>query len=290
MSLTTENIIRVLTMASLAGLLLAVGLRLTAGQVIQAVRQCRFASIVIANFLVIPALALAVTHTLGIESELSVGIILLAAAPFAPVVPVFTRMARADLALAAGLTGFFPLLSAFLAPFVCEAALRIVSSSAEVRFDVATILITLVATITVPLTLGIVMRHRAPNVAQRILHKVEIASEATGALSLTFVTVTEFHSVLQTDWLALLAMLLIFEFSLALGYLLGGPGRAARQVVALGTSNRNIALALLVAIQSFAKTRVLSAVVANGLLSILLGLAHVAWWRFTTTREPGVHP
>ena len=39
------------------------------------------------------------------------------------------------------------------------------------------------------------------------------------------------------------------------------------------------ALALLVAVQTFAGTPVMSAVVANGLLLILLGLLHVAWWR-----------
>jgi BASS family bile acid:Na+ symporter len=47
----------------------------------------------------------------------------------------------------------------------------------------------------------------------------------------------------------------------------------------LGTSNRNIALALLLAIESFAGTGVVPAVVANGLLLIALGLLHVGWWR-----------
>jgi BASS family bile acid:Na+ symporter len=288
MPLTTENIIRALTMASLAGLLLAVGLRLTARQVIQALKECRFPLILIANFVAVPAIAVTLIRAFGIGSELSIGMILLAASPFAPVVPVFARLARADLALAAGLTAFFPLLSAFLTLFVCEGALRIVSQSAEIRFDMINILITLVATITIPLGLGVVIRHGAPHLAQAALRKVEATSEAVGALSLTVVTVIEFQSVLQTDWLALLAMLLIFELALGLGCLLGGPDRGKRHVVALGTSNRNIALALLIAIQSFPETRVLSAVVANGLLLILLGLLHVAFWRFTATQEPTI--
>jgi BASS family bile acid:Na+ symporter len=290
MSFTSENIIRALTVASLAGLLLAVGLRLTAGQVLQAVRQCRFVLIVGANFLVVPAVALALTRALGIGRELSVGMILLAASPFAPVVPVFARMARADLALAAGLTGIFPLLAAFVTPFVCKGALKIFSRAAEVRFDVPNILITLVGTITLPLALGVLLRRGARRAGERALRAVEAGSEATGALSLAFVTVTEFRSVLQTDWLAVLAMLLLFEFSFVLGYLLGGKDRCARRVVALGTSNRNIALALLVAIQSFAGTRVLAAVVANGLLLVLLGLLHVAWWRFTAKRQAAIGP
>ena len=79
-------------------------------------------------------------------------------------------------------------------------------------------------------------------------------------------------------------MAVVFELSLVLGWKLGGPERGARQVVAMGTSNRNIALALLVALQSFAGTPVVSAVVGNGLLLIMLGLLHVGWWRFGRSR------
>ena len=53
-----------------------------------------------------------------------------------------------------------------------------------------------------------------------------------------------------------------------------------RLVVALGTANRNIALALLVAVASFPGTPIVAMVVADGLLLILLGLVHVGWWRF----------
>jgi len=55
----------------------------------------------------------------------------------------------------------------------------------------------------------------------------------------------------------------------------------ARIVTALGTSNRNIALAVLVAIDSFRGTPVIGAVVANGLWLIIIGLIHVAFWRFS---------
>ena len=78
-------------------------------------------------------------------------------------------------------------------------------------------------------------------------------------------------------------MAVVGEISLLLGYSLGGPDLASRRVIGLGTSNRNIALALLLALQAFG-IRVVSAVVANGLLSILLGLVHVVFWRFRGQR------
>ncbi|MBL8528692.1 MAG: hypothetical protein JNL68_13480, partial [Burkholderiales bacterium] len=51
-------------------------------------------------------------------------------------------------------------------------------------------------------------------------------------------------------------------------------------VVALGTGNRNIALALLVALDSFAGTGIPGVVVTIGLLLILSGLLHVGYYRF----------
>ena len=103
----TENIVRLLTIGSLAGLLAAVGMRLTVRQVVNALRRGGLGLVVAANFVVVPILVLAATKLSGLESEVSIGMILLAAAPFAPVVPVFARLARADLALAAGLTALF---------------------------------------------------------------------------------------------------------------------------------------------------------------------------------------
>jgi BASS family bile acid:Na+ symporter len=80
-------------------------------------------------------------------------------------------------------------------------------------------------------------------------------------------------------------MTLAGELSFLLGFLSGGPLPASRQVIAFGTANRNIALALLIAVDSFAGTEVVAAVVANGLLLIFLGLLHVAMYRLAGWRR-----
>ena len=206
--------------------------------------------------------------------------LLLAAAPFAPVVPIFTKMARGDLALAGALTALFPFFAAFLTPVVCEVGLKFLPGSGSLKFNILAILLVLVSTITLPLAAGVAFRHYLPALGQKLLKPFEIISEAAGAVSLTFVTVVEFQTILSTGWKPLLAMALVSELLLIAGYALSGPATAARRVVALGTSNRNIALALLVALESFPGTPIVAAVVANGLLLIFLGLLHVAFWRF----------
>jgi bile acid:Na+ symporter, BASS family len=135
------------------------------------------------------------------------------------------------------------------------------------------------------LAVGVFVRHRAPDLARALLRPVEVTSEALGAVSLVFVTTTQFGSIMNLGWRAWLAIILVSEISLLLGWNLGGRDRGARQVVALGASNRNIALALLMAIQSFRGMEIAAAVVGYGLLLIGLGLLHVAWWRFEDAKR-----
>jgi BASS family bile acid:Na+ symporter len=75
-------------------------------------------------------------------------------------------------------------------------------------------------------------------------------------------------------------MVFFIEASFLIGHAVGGTVPARRLVIALGTGNRNIALALLVALDSFGGTAIPGVVVTIGLLLILCGLLHVGYYRF----------
>jgi len=278
--MTAEFAIRLLTSLSLAALLFGVGLRLDSKQVLEPLKMgWRLLWIAVANFGVVPALATGLVFAFRVPLDPAVAILLLAASPFAPVVPVFARLARSDLGLAAGLTAFFPFLSAFLTPLVCGLALRALPGAGELRFSYWTVLLALSVTITLPLLAGVAARRLWPALGGRLVRPLDTAGEISGALSLALVTIVEFESLVATGWRPLLTMGVLSEISLVLGYALASGAAGRRQVIALGTSNRNIALAILVAL-GFPGSEVLPAVVACGLLLIFLGLTHVAWWRF----------
>lgn len=279
--MTAYTVVRILTTAALAGLLFEIGLRLSPLEVWHSLRdRALLVRALVLNFVGIPALAVLVMRLLEMPRDPSVAILLLAAAPFAPVVPIFTKMVRGDLALAASLTALFPFVSAFFTPLVCAVGIRFVPGAGELSFNFAIILVVLLATITVPLAAGVAVNHWWPNLGQKLQRPVEVVADAAGALSLGFVAWTERGSITNTGSQPLIATAVLCELSLLLGYLSGSGKAARRRVTAFGAGNRNIALAILVAIDSFAGTPILSQVVANGLLLIFLGLAHVAWWRF----------
>jgi bile acid:Na+ symporter, BASS family len=284
-----ELIIRIFTISSLAGLLLAVGLRLTFAQVTESVKRCRFGLIFAVNFAAVPLLCALAARWAGLDRETTTAMVLLGAAPFAPVVPIFARLSRSDIALAAGLTSIYPVLSSFLTPWVCGLVLKTATGAGELQFATGEVMLVLVATITLPLLVGVGVNQASPWLSRRWLRPVEVISEAAGACSLCFVTVVEFHSILAMSVKSLLVMAAVFEVCLAGGYWLGHEA-GSRRVVALGTSNRNIALALLMALQSFPNLHVVSAVVGNGLLLILLGLAHVGYWNLRERQRKGAKP
>jgi BASS family bile acid:Na+ symporter len=275
-------LIKWLTGTALFALLLAAGLRLTWGEIVTSVRRSQLALILLVNFILIPVLTVGASWWLKLPVPTAIAMTLLAAAPFAPMVPTLAHLARADLALAAGLTALFPVLSALLTPFIVAVSLNAFDNSLGLRFDFTVMLGILLGTVIVPLGLGLVTRARSQSLADKILRPTEIGSQIIGVLALGLVVVSQFKTVIGLGWKAALTMLALTELSLQLGYTFGGNTRESRRSLALGASCRNLALAVFLAASSFADSPVAGAVMANGLLFIVLALVHVAWWRLHT--------
>jgi len=273
-------LVKILTGLALSGLLLDAGLRTSWPGVALALRQVRLVLLLAIQFLLIPGLTVALCRLFALPPDVSLGMLLLAAAPFAPVVPIFARFVRADLGLAAGLTAIFPLFSLIFTPLVCAWMARFLPGADGFDFRLGSLFAILTATISLPLLAGLAIRKWRPGWAPWIHGVFSKVAEMAGLLSLILVVVIEFPSIAAFGPLILGAMILIFELALWLGYLTSGGGHPQRMVTAFGTANRNIALAILVAVDSFPESPIVAAVVGNGLLMILLGLLHVALWRW----------
>jgi BASS family bile acid:Na+ symporter len=68
----------------------------------------------------------------------------------------------------------------------------------------------------------------------------------------------------------ILASILFLVVGFGIGWLLGGPGSDTRSVMALGTSQRNIAAALVVGGQNFTDPNVLVMVVVVAIVGLLI--------------------
>lgn len=253
--------------------MLAMGLGLTVRQIVTPLRNYSLvARALLANFVVIPFVALALGRLLHLDEPLAVGLLLLGASAGAPFLPKLAQLAKADLGFAVGLMvllmvitiGYLPLALPLMLPGVS------VNSWAIAR--------SLLLLMLLPLGLALGINARFSAVAERaksVLNRVSSLSLALLFILLVVVNFTSVLSVLGTG--GILAGLLFLIAGLGTGWVLGGPERGTRQVLALGTAQRNIAAALVVAGQAFSDPNVVVMVVVVAIvgLVVLMGTARL---------------
>jgi BASS family bile acid:Na+ symporter len=217
-----------------------------------------------------PLGALALTRVLRLDHGLGVGLLVLGTAAGAPFLPKLAGLARGNLAFAVGLMVLLMVLTVAYMPLVLPLLLEGVS------VDAAKIARSLVGLMLIPLGAGLAVKARAEAAATRAKPLLDRLSNLSLVLLIVLITVTNFDKVLDVfGTRGILAGLLFIALGLAVGYLLGGPGIDTRRVLALGTSQRNIAAALVVAGQNFSdpKVVVMVVVVANVGLLVLMPLS-----------------
>jgi BASS family bile acid:Na+ symporter len=122
-----------------------------------------------------------------------------------------------------------------------------------------------------PLAAALVAKARFPAAAARtrpILDRISNLSLILFTLLLITVNLNNVLAVFGTR--AILAGLLFIIISFGIGWLLGGPEPDARRVLALGTAQRNIAAALVVAAQSFEDPKVVVMVIVVAIVGLLI--------------------
>jgi bile acid:Na+ symporter, BASS family len=269
------TIVRILAFSSLFGLLLAIGLETRFRAILNALRHARIEATLLANFLLVPLYAATLTTFFALHETPARAMMLLAAAPFAPVVPLFVRMAGGNLALATGLTGLFPILAALMTPAALGFGLWLLGDIADDRPSSLLILEVLMSSITLPLALGLGLGEAWPRIAKKIHKPIEWISEAVGVLSLVFLSTLEAsHLRLPETW-TLLPSVCFYEGCFLIGLYLMKTAAENRLVFAFGTGNRNIGLAILLAAIFDQGIDLLGDVLGQSLLMLGLGLIHV---------------
>lgn len=252
----------VFVLSSMVGM----GLGLTLGAVLAPLRNVgRVLLSLLASFVVMPAAALGLAKLLRLDPQFAVGLLLLGAAGGAPFLPKLVQVARGDLAFSVGLmvllmvvtVGYLPIILPILLPGVSVDPLAIAKS--------------LVVLMLIPLAVSLLVRAQAAAFAGRIKPFFDRLSNLSLIALITLLTVANFQNVIGVfGTRAILAGLLFLGAGLAAGWLLGGPGREGRTVLALGTAQRNIAAALVVAGQSFSDPKVVVMVVVVAIVGLIL--------------------
>ena len=257
---TLQNL---LTFAFVLTSMLSMGLSLTVSQILQPLRRTRLVIMaLVANFVVVPAAAFALSRIIPLEEDVQIGLLLLGTAAGAPSLPKLAQIAKVNVAFAVGLMTMLMVVTIVYLPIVLPILLP------GVEVDAGQIAVSLIVQMLVPLIIGLLIKARYEGTAATLQPIMAQIANISLALLLVLMLVVNFRNVLALFGTgAILATLLFIAISVVGGYFLGGPATDNKRVLALGTGQRNLAAAFLIATANFAEQpNVLVYLAATGLI------------------------
>lgn len=246
--------------------MLAVGLSLTIGQIMEPLRNGKLVFVaLLANFVLMPAGALVIARVLKLDQPLGIALLLLGAAAGAPFLPKLAGIAKGNLAFAVGLMVLLMVLTVLYMPLVLPLLLE------GVTVDPLKIARSLLLLMLLPLGIGLAVNRQFGSFAERMRPTLNGLSSASLVLLIALLLVTKMQNVIALfGTRGILASVLFLLAGLGLGWLLGGPGFATKEVLALGTAQRNIAAALVVGGKNFDDPNVVVMIVVVAVVGLLI--------------------
>ena len=246
----------VLAFVQIAGLsfvvasMLAMGLTLTVPLIMASISNVKLMVLaLVANFIIVPVLAYGASGFLisADHPGLQTGLILIGAAAGAPFLPKLVQTARGTLALGVGLMVVLMLVTIVYLPIALPFLLP-----GDVEVDSREIAKSLILLMLLPLGVGLFIRTRYEQLAtdlRPIADRVSSVAIAFLMVALLVVNLDEIISTVGTGGIA--AALIVLVGAFVAGFALAGGPEEQRSVLALGTAQRNLSAAIVVAAQNF---------------------------------------
>jgi predicted Na+-dependent transporter len=248
----------------------AMGLGLTLSRIAEPLRDVRLvALLLVANFVVVPLVAIAAGRLLPMDDAAATAVILIGCCAGAPFLPKLATLAKGDVALSVGAMVLLMVVTVIYAPIVVP----LVVEGAEVEaWDIASSLIVLML---IPLGIGLFLKARYEEFADSIVANIGQIANVGLLVGISAALLVSWRDVLGAigTWI-FIGTTLVLVAGLAAGYVAGyGRSKSDMVVTGLATAQRNIAAALVVAASLGGDTIVLTLV---GALVIPIALIVVA--------------
>ena len=246
--------------------MLAMGAGLTVSRIAEPLRNVRLVVLaLLANFVVMPLGALGLAKVLSLDEPFGIGLLLLGCAAGAPFLPKLAELAKGNLAFAVGAMVLLMVVTVAYLPIVLPLLLPGITVH---PWNIARSLLLLML---LPLVIGLVLKARYRDLAERVKPVLDWISNVSLILLIALITAANIDKVLQVfGTRGILAGLLFIALGLGTGWLLGGPNADTKRVMALGTGQRNIAAALVVASQSFSDAKVVVMVIVVAIVGLIV--------------------
>lgn len=247
--------------------MLAMGLSLSVSQIVEPLRNARLVVVaLVLNFIAVPLIAVGIDALLSLDDGLYIGLILMATAAGAPFLPKLGEAAKGNIPFSVGLMVLLMVVTVVYMPIVVP----LLISGVEINpWDIASSLIFLML---LPLGIGLFMKWRYKKAADGL--QPAMAQTSTVAIAILLVTgvIVNFTAILDIIGTGgFIAILLFLVGAFILGYFGAGKDAEVRSVLGLGTAQRNLSAAMVVAGQNFASDPdVLTFIIVAGIVGLLV--------------------
>ncbi|HKA08264.1 MAG TPA: bile acid:sodium symporter [Gemmataceae bacterium] len=281
-----EVVAKVAVLVFVVTCMVVAGLGLSVRDVVAPLRRVRLVALaLVANFVIAPAVAWALTLLFALDQPYAIGLLLLAAAAGAPFLPKLAEFAKGDIAFSVGLMLLLTVGTVVFMPVIVP--LLIPGQSV----DTWPTLRSLVLSMLLPLGGGMAVRARSQRLTARLRPIFIVASNISVILAVVLLIGLNFDAVIGTFGSGVVAVAVVFVLILvAIGYAAGGPSPATRSVLALGTGQRNVAAALIVAAENSADARVVVMLLVATLAGLIVLVPAARWFAKRTNTTAVQHP
>lgn len=271
--MSAEQLLQVLSIALVLIMAIVAGLKVSAAEIVGAVRRVRLMLLgLLASFVLVPLATVAILHLFHPPPMASVGFLVVAVCAGAPFSVPGTTVAKGDVPVAIGLMTISAALSVVLAPLLLKLLLSRLPGAGELHIDYLGILIVLLFSQIVPLGLALAFHHWKPEVAMQFVGPATLLQNVLMVAVVVTGLYAQRAEVAKFSLWAFGGMLVLVLFGTVVGWLLGGPDTAARKALAFCTLQRNTGIAVVIASANFAGTPAVTVTVVMAIFLALSGL------------------
>jgi BASS family bile acid:Na+ symporter len=149
------------------------------------------------QIVLLPLVGFALAFFFNVQAELAVGLVILAACPGGATSNLIAHLAKGDTALSVSLTAVSSLITILTIPlFTAIALTTFMGVNDDVTLNVPRIFAQLLIIIVIPVTLGMMVRHKKPAFADKMERGVKIASALVLTLVIVGIAVKEKENII----------------------------------------------------------------------------------------------
>ncbi|MFC4632413.1 bile acid:sodium symporter family protein [Dokdonia ponticola] len=207
------------------------------------------------QIILLPLIAFLLLSIMDVDTDIAIGVMILAACPGGPTSNLITHLAKGDTSLSVSLTAANSLITIFTIPFVVDFALRqFLNANEMIQIDKLQTLIQIFAIVIIPVSIGMMIKRSKPVFAEKMNKPVKIASAAVLFLVIIALVIKKKEDLIPYLQQAGIATLVLNLMTMGIGF-------ATAKIAKL-----NSVQSITIAIESGIQNGTMAIAIASGIL------------------------